>query len=93
MVGCYLIAVETVLNVVFKFVPSACTVPIIATAMPADEAVFDSRGARLISDESGNGLSHRLLLHLLPSRGQLRRPHAVLEEIPFARVNLTAEFS
>jgi hypothetical protein len=27
--------VETVLNVVFKFVPSACTVAMIATAMPA----------------------------------------------------------
>jgi hypothetical protein len=31
----YLIAVETVENVVFKFVPSACTVAMIATAMPA----------------------------------------------------------
>jgi len=31
----YLSAVETVLNVVFKFVPSACTVAMIATAMPA----------------------------------------------------------
>jgi hypothetical protein len=31
----YFNAVETVENVVFKFVPSACTVAMIATAMPA----------------------------------------------------------
>jgi hypothetical protein len=31
----YLRAVETLLKVVFKFVPSACTVTMIATAMPA----------------------------------------------------------
>jgi hypothetical protein len=30
---------------------------------------------------------------LLPRRGSFCRPHAMLEEIPFARVNLTAEFS
>jgi hypothetical protein len=34
-ISSYLSAAETVLNVAFKFVPSACTVAMIATAMPA----------------------------------------------------------
>jgi hypothetical protein len=35
VICCYSSVVETVLNVVFKFVPSTCTVAMIATAIPA----------------------------------------------------------
>jgi len=91
---CYLSAVETVLNVVFKFVPSACTVAMIATAMPAAMRPYSMAVA---PDSSRMNCEIDVLIDcsctLLPRRGSFCRPHAIVEKIHFARVNLTAEFS
>jgi hypothetical protein len=90
----YLSEVETVLNVEFKFVPSACTVAMIATAMPAAMRPYSIAVA---ADSFRMNLVMDFLMtapHLVyPTRRSFCRPHAMVEDIPFVGVNLTAEFS
>ena len=93
---CYLSAVETLLNVVFKFVPSACTDRNDRNRdAGGDEAVFDCGCGQIISDKSGNGLLSLTAPHLVYPAGRRVLPatrHGGRNPISLG-VNLTAEFS
>jgi len=76
----YFNAVETVENVVFKFVPSACTVAMIATAMPAAMRPYSmavapdsSRMNRVIDAPIDSSCAN------CPVEGSFCRPHAMVQ--------------